>query len=47
MEGELVLLFAELNPEFKLNEEGKLSLRCQTAQHGHIEAARLLNECNF
>jgi hypothetical protein len=34
-------LFAEQNPELKLKEEGKLYLRCQTAQYGHIEAARL------
>ena len=44
MEGELAELFAELNPEFKLNEEGILYLRCQTAQYGHIEAARPFNE---
>jgi hypothetical protein len=44
MEGELAELFAELNPEFKLNEEGILYLRCQTAQYGHSEAARLFND---
>ena len=44
MERELAELFAELNPEFKLNEEGKLYLRCQTAQYGHIEAARPFND---
>lgn len=41
MEGELVELFAELNPEFKLDENGVLYLRCLKALYGHIEAARL------
>ena len=41
MEGELAELFAELNPEFKLDEDGILYLRCLKALYGHIEAARL------
>jgi hypothetical protein len=41
MEGELAELFAELNPEFKLDEDGVLYLRCLMALYGHIEAARL------
>jgi hypothetical protein len=36
MKGELAELFAELNTEFKLNEEGILYLRCQTAQCGQL-----------
>jgi hypothetical protein len=41
MEGELAELFTELNPEFKLDEDGILYLRCLKALYGHIEAARL------
>jgi hypothetical protein len=41
MEGELAKLFTELNPKFKLDEDGALYLRCLKALYGHIEAARL------
>jgi hypothetical protein len=41
MEGELAELFVELNPEFKLNKDGVLYLKCLKALYGHIEAAIL------
>jgi hypothetical protein len=41
MEGELAELFAELNPDLKLDENGILYLKCLKALYGHIEAARL------
>jgi hypothetical protein len=47
MDGELAAAFAELNPEFQLDEQGILYLRCLKALYGHIEAARLFyNELN-
>jgi len=41
MDGELAEAFVELNPKFKLNEDGVLYLQCVKALYGHIEAARL------
>jgi hypothetical protein len=41
MYGELAQAFVELNPNFQLDENGMLYLRCVKALYGHIEAARL------
>ena len=39
MYGELAQAFVELNPNFQLDENGMLYLRCVKALYGHIEAA--------
>jgi len=48
VDGELANFFAEVNPEFQLNESGALYLKCLKALYGHIEAGRLFyDELNY
>jgi hypothetical protein len=42
IDGELVELLCELNPEFKLDKRGVLFLKCLKALYSHIKAARLI-----
>jgi hypothetical protein len=47
MDGELAELMCELDPSYKVDENGALYLKCLKALYGHIEAARLFyNDLN-
>lgn len=41
MEGELSELMCELDPKYKMDENGVIYLKCKKAPYGHIEASRL------
>jgi len=49
MEGQLVQMMSELQPDFKIQRDGFMYLKCVKALYGHVKAARLfydnLNRC--
>jgi len=48
-EGQLVQMMSELQPDFKIQRDGFMYLKCVKALYGHVKAARLfyddLNRC--
>ncbi len=49
MEGQLVQMMSKLQPDFKIQSDGFMYLKCVKALYGHVKAARLfyddMNRC--